>query len=303
MAIDFKKLAEKAVAQGTDMTKATTGGGGEYTPPPAGPCLCRLIAYIEIGKQKGTFKGVPNVKDKVLLVFELTSKNHPVVVLDDGTKLPTRITVELDKSLNEKSHFFKMFQRLNPTGEFKHFAELLGKGFKAEVIHDKWTGKDNKEHVTATFKGAAGYTVAPARVEDFEAEGGWRDLAVPPHISDLRCFLWDYADTEQWASLFIEGEYPERKNEKGEVIAKAKSKNVFQDRIKLATNFPGSPIHALLVATGGNLDIPDAEDGLEMGNDGQPTSNPTGASGTGAEAVANSTISRSSTDDALKGIV
>lgn len=292
MAIDFKKLAEKAVAQGTDMTKATAGGGGEYTPPPAGPCLCRLIAYIEIGKQKGTFKGAPTVKDKVLLVFELTSKNHPVVVLDDGTKLPTRITVELDKSLNEKSHFFKMFQRLNPTGEFKHFAELLGKGFKAEVIHDKWTDKQGKERITATFKGASGYTIAPARVEDFEAEGGWRDLAVPPALSELRCFLWDYADMDQWASIFIEGEYPERKNDKGEVIAAAKSKNVFQNKIKLAVNFVGSPVHALLAASGANIDIPDAEAGLD------PHDSPDVGSDTPPPAATN----KPATADALSGV-
>jgi len=255
MAIDFKALGAKAAASGADQTKAVVGGG-DYTPPAAGPGLARFIGYIEIGKQKGTFKGAPTIKEKVQLIFELVGKRHPPAEATDGTKLPQRVTIEESYSLNEKANFFKLFQRMNYKQDAQHIVQLLGEGFKVEVIHDTWKGKDGKDRVTATFKGPGGYTIAPPRKEDEDSETGWVDIAVAPAISNLRCFLWEQADLDQWGSLFIEGEYPERKNEKGEVTAPAKSKNVFQNRIIGAKNFEGSVIHSLLVSGGVKIDIP-----------------------------------------------
>lgn len=259
MAIDYKALGAKAAAEGRDMTQATVGGGGDYTPPAAGPCRLRLVGYVELGKQKIKMKGIEQIKDRVLLVFELSGKNHmPADV--DGKKVPQRISIEENLSLNEKANFFKLFNRMNYSGQWVHMTQMLGEPFKGEVVHDKWTGTDGKERVTAVLRNAQGYTVAPARVEDDEVEGGWRALEVAPAISDIRCFLWEQADMDQWNGLFIEGEYPERKDKDGKVTAKAKSKNVLQDHVKRAVNFVGSPIHTLLLNNGGNLDIPDAED-------------------------------------------
>ena len=272
MTIDYKALGAKAAAEGADQTKSVVGGG-DYTPPAAGPALVRLVGYVELGKQKGKFKGAEVIKEKVQLIFELVGKRHAV---EEGQQ-PHRVTVEESYSLNEKANFFKLFQRLNYKQEAQHIVQLLGEGFKAELIHDKWTGTDGKERTDVTFKGPGGYTLSPPRKEDEDSETGWVDVAVPPAKSALRCFLWQQADLNQWASLFIEGEYPERKNDKGEVTAKARSKNVFQERIKRAVNFQGSPIHTLLVANGQSLDIPDAgEDPEERGaegNDNAPSAN------------------------------
>lgn len=258
MKIDYKALGQKAAAEGADQTKAQAGGGGDFDPPAAGPALARFIGYVELGKQKGTFQGKPTIKEKVQLVFELVGKRHPPHEMQDGTKMPQRITIEETYSLNEKANFFKLFNRMNYKQDARHIVELLGEGFKAEVIHDTWTDKQGKQRVTATFKGSAGYTIAPPRKEDEDSETGWVDVAVPPALSDIRCFLWDQADLDQWASLYIEGEYPERKNDKGEVTAPARSKNVFQNKIKTAVNFNGSPIHTLLLSSGMGIDIPDA---------------------------------------------
>lgn len=289
MAIDFKALGAKAAAEGKDMTVAQAGGGGDYTPPPEGPCLVRFISYIELGKQKSVVKGVPQVKDTVLVGFELHGKNYPVHVADDGTKTPVRLSIETNLSLNEKAHFYKLFTRMNHTQAAKHMAELLGEGFKAQVVHDKWTGKDGKERITATLKAADGYTIQPARAERQNDEGEieWVTLKVPAAVSPIRCFLWDYADLEQWASLHIPGEYPERKNDKGEVIAKAKSKNVFQDKIKRAENFTSSPMYALLTADGTKIDIPEAEDGDDaLGKPQEQSSPQTGTTTSPSEQVA-----------------
>jgi len=256
MTIDFKALAAKAAASGADQTQAKSGGGGERSIPAAGPGLCRLVGYIETGKQVKKFQGKDTVYDEVTLVFELVGKRHPPVELDDGSKLPHRITVREKLSLNEKANYFKLFQRLNYRQDAQHLAALLGEGFKCEVVHDKWVGKDGKERTGVLLRNAAGYTLAPPRKEDEDSETGWVDVAVPPALSELRCFLWDFADEQQWASLYIEGEYPERKNEKGEVVAPAQSKNVLQNRILGARNFEGYPIHTLLVSKGVKIDLP-----------------------------------------------
>ena len=260
--IDFKELGAKAAAEGANQT-VSKAGGGDYEPPAAGPGTARLVGYIELGKQKGTFKGVATVKEKVVLLFELVGKRHPPVEKEDGTKLPSVIAVEESYSLNEKANFFKLFNRLNYKQDAVHMAQLLGAGFKVEVVHDTWKDKTGKERVTATLKNTGGYTISPPRKEDEDSESGWVDVAVGPALSPIRCFLWQQADLAQWATLFIDGEYPERKDDKGVVTAPAKSKNVYQNRIKSAVNFQGSPVHTLLLANGQSIDLPTVDDADE----------------------------------------
>ena len=293
MAIDFKALGAKAAAAGTNMTVAQTGGG-DYTPPAAGPALCRFVGYVEIGKQKTNFKGVPGVKEQVQLVFELVGKRHATG--DD--EQPHRVTITESFSLNEKANFFKLFQRMNYRQDVQHIAQLLGEGFKCEVVYDKWVGKDGKERTDVVLRNAAGYTIAPPRKEDEDSETGWVDVTVPAARSTIRCFLWNHADMEQWGGLFIEGEYPERKNDKGEVTAPAKSKNVLQNKIKSAVNFIGSPIHTLLVAGGAKLDLPEVGEDPDMGNERADNIQAQPALANGAQS---STTSPS--NDALGGIV
>lgn len=300
--IDFKALGAKAAADGADMTKTTTGGG-DYKPPAAGPALARFVGYVEIGKHNRKFKGVPTVVDQVQLIFELVGKRHPPTEVN-GVLIPQRVTITEKISNNVKANFVKLFNRMNYKQDAQHMVQLLGNGYKVEVVHDKWTGSDGKERTDVTFRKGGEYTVAPPRKEDEDSETGWVDIEVPKHISELRCFIWEQADMAQWASLFIDGEYPERKDESGKVTAKAKSKNVLQDKIKSSLNFAGSPMHTLLLAGGHKIDIPDVgedEDERSEGNGGQQTSNQTGASGTSGEAAAPLTTSHS--DDALGGIV
>lgn len=300
-AIDFKALGAKAAAEGANQTVAKSGGG-DYEVAAAGPGLARFIGYVEIGKQKGTFKGAPTIKEKVMLIFELVGKRHAT----DPEQQPHRVTITESYSLNEKANFFKLFQRMNYKQEAQHICQLLGEGFKVEVIHDKWTDRQGKERTDVTFKGPGGYTIAPPRKEDEDSETGWVDVAVPAARSAIRCFLWNQADLNQWASLFIEGEYPERKNEKGEVTAPAKSKNTLQHKVMSAVNFNGSPIHTLLLANGTPLDLP------AVGED--PDERGEGSEGNGAQPAESSKVQATATgsaaastglpsDDALKGIV
>jgi hypothetical protein len=256
--VDFKALAALAAAQGADMTKAVVGGG-DYKPPATGPGLCRFIGYVEVGKQTAMMKGKPEVKEKVMLIFELVGKRH----LTGSDEQPHRVTITETLSLNEKANFFKLFSRMNYAGQARHMAELLGQGFKCEVFHDEWTGSDGKPRVDVTFKGQAGYSIMPPRVESEESETGWVTTPVPSARSDIRCFIWQHADMAQWQSLFIEGEYPERKAADGKVTP-AKSKNVIQNKIKAAKNFVGSPMHQLLLAGGEALDLPAVGENMDQ---------------------------------------
>lgn len=276
MSIDFKALGAKAAATGIDMTKAQQGGG-DYTPPAEGNCRLRLVGYIELGKHSKKYKGVPKIENQVELVFEVSGPKHPPTQTDNGP-VPVRIAETFNLSLNEKAGFFKLFQRLNYKGEATHMIQLLGQPFLGTIVHQKWTGADKKERTSASLRGADGYTIRPPRVEDPES-GEWKVVEVAPAISQLRGFLWDHADLDQWNSLFIDGEYSERKNEKGEVTSPAKSKNVFQNKIRTALNFEGSPIAQILLekGLGGKLDLPTTDDPESPPDDeqvpsGQPAS-------------------------------
>jgi hypothetical protein len=258
----FKNLAaniDKAVAEGADQTVAKQGGAGAE-PPAAGPCNLRLVGYIETGKHEKSFQGKPKVVDQVTLIFEVSGKNHPPMEFD-GEVRPHLITVNESLSLNEKARYYKLFQLLNYKGTAKHAASLAAEcaAYRGRIVHREYTGRDGQKRIAAELyeKTTGMWTITPPRVEvvdeDGQPTGEYRDVKVNPALSAQRVFMWNYADQEQWDSLFIDGEYPERKNDKGEVTAPAKSRNQFQLKVAAATNYKGSPIQALLAAGGKEL--------------------------------------------------
>ncbi|MHA6907394.1 hypothetical protein ACQUJS_03010 [Ralstonia pseudosolanacearum] len=246
MTFDIQAAVEQAAAQSVDMNVAQKGGG-DYVPPAEGFTRLRFVAYVELGKHEGEFKGKKKTVDEVELVFELSGPKHEPKKMDDGTLIPHRITVQLGKYLNEKAGFFKLFKAMNYEGTAKIFAQLLGKEFTGKVYHRKFKRADGTEGVIATFKNpdSGVIDIRPPFVEDAET-GESRRVQVAPAITPLKLFLWDMASKDMWASIFIEGEYEARNNDKGEVTSPAKSKNKWQEKIKAAINFKGSPIANLL---------------------------------------------------------
>lgn len=268
MSINLAALAALA-AKTTDMTKAEQGGGGgDYTPPAAGLARVRLVGFFEIGKHESTWEGVTKTKDKVQMVFELSGPRHPPVERD-GVKYPIRMTITETRSLNPKANFFKLFQRLNYKGDATHYIQLLGEDFIATVVH-KADKKDPKK-VYANLRDDAGYTIRPPFVPNPETGEDIR-IKADPAITPLKAFLWDHADAQQWADIFIDGEYPAKVDDKGVELYPARSKNVIQNTILAATNFAGSPIAELLASKGEALDLPVAEEpartqeNIEAGN-------------------------------------
>lgn len=257
MSFDVQSAIAAAVEVGPDMNEAKAGGGGDWTPPAAGAVRLRLISYIELGIHDDEWNGQTRKKEKVALQFELSGPKHPPREFD-GKKVPDILTLTMNKSLSEKAGFFKLFKRLNHTGEYKHFAQLLGKPFKG-IIHHVEKGEGDKKKVYANLFDDAGYTIAPAFYEAMDPEtGDLRSLPLPVDepLSPLRCFIWDAPAQlkEMWDSLFIDGRYDDKKDDKGNVVKEGKSKNHWQNTIKAASNFSGSAIHELLFA-GGEPDL------------------------------------------------
>jgi hypothetical protein len=198
--IDKFKNAVNEMAEHEDHTQAQTGGA--YKPIEAGPVRLRFIEYIELGKQEKVYQGKKSFVEKVVLGFELVF-GPKLTPREDGAPHIMRIT--LTKSLNEKSGYYKLFRIMRGDGKAAVFPQLLGEGYRAEVVH------------ITRGEGAEAKTYAGLRTED----GGWtiRDLAYDdPHTgervmlscaaatAECRGFLWDYPDTEQWDSLFVDGE-------------------------------------------------------------------------------------------------
>lgn len=254
--LDFSALANAVSETAPDANNSVGGGGGEYTPPAEGVARLRFVGYVEVGTRFQKVKNQPDkIEPKAWLIFELHGKAYPPRELEDGTKVPVRMTVKLNHSLNEKAIYFKLFQRMNYEGKAKHFSQLLGQAFLGNVNHFKFKDNDGKEVVTANFRGPDGLTIRPPRVEQLDDETGetvMKTVPVPEAISALRLFVWNAAPAHlkvMWDTLYIPGD------EGKEGDKDHRTRNVLQAEIKKALNFAGSPIEALLTAGGDGLKL------------------------------------------------
>jgi hypothetical protein len=248
----FQNVGAAAASAGADMTKTTKGGGDGPKAPAAGMCRLRLVGYVELGVQKITFQGVDQEKPRFKLIFELSGKNHQPRDFD-GKKQPWLMEVEETLSRSEKANATKLFAAMNHEGKHNHFAQMLGEAFLGEVVHRKYPRRSDDKSKPESWTGLAAefrakgqpYTIRAPKVYNATTEE-MDVVKVDPALTPLRCFVWDFADQEQWDSLFIDGTYPEIKDDAGKVILPERTRNVLQAKIKAAVNFEGSPLDALL---------------------------------------------------------
>ena len=263
---DFTSIADEVAAVQADANVAKAGGGN-YTPPPKGLARLRFIGYIELGKHVKKVKGKPDKnEDQAWLIFELGGKGYEPKVLDDGTKIPFRITVKLNKSLNEKATYYKLFKRMNYEQKATHFIQLLGQGYLGNVGHFELPSKEagGQPTIIANFRDDAGnLTIRPPHIEAMDEETGdvvVKPIPVAPAVSEQRCLVWNAKPEhlgKMWASLYI----PEAEASEGDEGKEQRSRNVYQNTIKSALNFEGSPIHQYLQSAGVDLGIPEPDKG------------------------------------------
>lgn len=255
----LKNVAEK----GTDQSKASAGGG-DYTPPEKGMTGARLVGYYEVGQHEFEYQGKKKTQNEVQLVYELIGKKHPPRELEGGEKVPVRITWTTNLSQNEKAWFFKTFNTVREEGD-KHFVQLLGRPVILNIEHvEKGEGNDKRMYANIEKGSIRKPVLQVPEMLDGEPTGNLIDqpFNVGPALSELKAFVWDFADAEMWDSIYIAGEFPERKDEKtGKVTAAAKSKNVLQLKIASALNFKGLPCYdyAASKLTGGTIQREDVE--------------------------------------------
>lgn len=224
-------------------------GGGDYTPPEEGLARARLVAYVEVGKHEKTYKGAKSLKNMVHLTFELSGKKWEPKKMDDGTLVPQRITIKETLSTSAKARFYALFLKMrNEREDITHMAEMLGEAFLVRIHHRKYEVQvDGKkvERIAADLMKDKAWTVQPPVIEKavLDDEGTptgefeYTPVKVPEPISELRLFIWDHADREQWDSLYIEPGDGDR------------SRNVFQELIVNAANFIGSTAEAAAAGT------------------------------------------------------
>lgn len=256
--MDINALIKQVKDKGKDQSQASSGGG-DFEPIAAGVTGARLVGYYEVGQHESEFEGKKKINNTVKLVFELIGKKHPPIEKDDGTKIPVRSALTLNLSNNEKAGFFKIFSRIRDE-DTTHMMGMLGKPVMLTIVHvtKKVNGKDktyaniDKESIKKPIIQEMG------KDEDGEPNGEIteRPFPVGPALSELKAFVWDFASPEMWDAIFIEGEYPERKDDAGKVIAPARSKNTIQNEIASAVNFKGLPCYDYAV---GKLTREDAD--------------------------------------------
>lgn len=242
----LKKMASKAGAK-QDQSKRTAGGGGDFTPPPAGWTPARFVGYVEMGVQPGgKYQGKPKPDvDQVRLIFELLGEKH-IRELDDGRKVCNRYEFNIKKSLHPKASFAKLFDQMAEGHEgITHFGQLLGEAFRIKISHNV-VKKDGKDITYVNISDKAGYNITPPRKPEYDEDEnitGYKKIKVPEMMGEPKLFLFDEPTQEAWDALFIDGE-KEVKGDDGETTTK--SRNWLQEKITQAKNFKGSALEQMV---------------------------------------------------------
>lgn len=239
-------LIEQAVSL-DDQTETTTGGGDfEREPPAEGVTVGRLIEYIELGVHpRKAHRGKEKTPAELVKVtFELTHpkniKTIPATAEYEAFSISDKISLMLNKSLNDKAKFKKLFEKLRRgRTEVTHFAQMLGEAFVITVKHNK-SEANGKTYANVT-DASGNFTIEAPYVIDPISETQ-KEVPVPEAMSELRLFLWNLPTKETWDSLYIDGTK--------EVDGKEVSKNWIQEKILSAVNITGSALEQMLEDNG-----------------------------------------------------
>ena len=260
--MDFSKLGT-AAAQSEDMTQNKSF---ERELPRAGVALLRLRDYIETGRHESNN---PQYKPalKAMLVFELNHPDHLIEI--DGKKVPSTITIRMNKGATSKSGFKKLFNVMNAAhgGEYQHFVQMIGLPFLGEIYHNT-TGEGDKKKTYANLDLEGAWSLkAPIQVDALT------NKQTPIPVTELdgtpKVFLWENPSisdediVSMWESIFIEGEreVEDAKTKEKKMV----SKNWIQELIMQNVEWEGSTTQAL---TQEHITLEDHEGAEQPANSG-----------------------------------
>lgn len=246
--MDFSKQYD--VGQDDDLTVERKG---VRELPAAGACLLRFVGYVEMGMHQPnnpTYK--PGVETRLL--FDVVSKKHMIDPGEGKAPYPHRMTVSMKKGMTGKSNYIKLFRAMNRAynESYKHFVEMLGKGFLAEIFHtESGEGADKKKYANLHVDG--NWSLKAPLMPSLDDEPV--PIEVPEAHSPQQCLLWE-PTVEQvsdellmtmWESIFIDT--PEDAE---------KSRNWMQETTRDAIDWDGSRLQGL------------TEEFLDLGDDAPP---------------------------------
>ena len=146
------------------MKLTDSGGNGDFVQAPVGNHPARCIKLIDIGTQEGEYKGVPNFRRQIIVMWELPTETFEN---KDGKSAPFVVSKWYTASLSEKANL--RADLVNWRGREFTDAELMG--FESKNILDKpcmvqvTHSEKGKARVTGVSSIPKGFTV-PARVND-----------------------------------------------------------------------------------------------------------------------------------------
>lgn len=222
-------LANEVAAESHDMNVAVKGGGGARLLP-EGYAYCRLVEYIEFGKQPQEFGG--KQKDPALefqLGFALYNTADRVYQNDDGSPYIIR-PYSMAMSANEKARSYLLFKLLNWKNQYRHFGQMLTQGFLAKIVHEPKSKTDPKIVSRLDLKGF---------LPPVDTVSGQPHPIPEARPEDLKAFFWERPSKVMFDSFFVEGKWDD-----------GRSKNIIQETMLGAVDFAGSPLQHLLMDSG-----------------------------------------------------
>ena len=152
--------------------KKPVGGGGDFTPVPAGQYVARCISLIDLGTQDGEYAGEKFTSEKIMVFWELleTTGGDKVFMDDAGTK-PYTVLKEYTHSYGENSNLYgdlsTWFGEKFTDAEDFNISDLLGEYCQIQIMHKKNT----KGYVRAIVNGVFTYAgkTKPEGINELQA--------------------------------------------------------------------------------------------------------------------------------------
>jgi hypothetical protein len=197
---------------------AKDSGGGDFKQAPTGNHVARCIRLIDLGTQHGEYQGQPNVRNQVLITWELC--NEP---MDDGK--PFTVSHFYTNSLNEKATMRAHLE----SWRGRQFTEEECKGFDLNNV----LGKPCMLTVIANEKGKAKVSAVGAMPKGLKA---------PEPVNPVSSFWIEEWDQAAYDALPKGIKDIIEKSDEYKARTKGNGKSHFDD---MKDDIPGGDVHPI----------------------------------------------------------
>lgn len=163
---------------------ADSGGGVEFTPPPAGITRTVCVNYQDVGTHKSEWQGETKWQNQVMLVWEIDETYEA-----DGKQVRFTIAKFYTKSLHEKANLrhdlVSWRGREFTEDELKGFDldNILGKSCQLNIIHEQKNNK-TRAKVTAVLPLGKGMEGLDPSIQPWRYDIGEDGYHFPEQMSD-----------------------------------------------------------------------------------------------------------------------